>query len=133
MLSFTPINIGLIVAVAGSLGAFGTTSTHGHEIVNEPISCGIEIQKSGLNTQLEGWVLADKNSNGTYEMKILKSGSGGSSSISQSGGFNVKAGEVHRLGTVLINGSKTQIDAELRLRVNGKRFVCTGETPVADL
>lgn len=133
MLTFPPIYIGLIVAVSGSLGAFGTTTTQSHEIVNEPIICGIEIQKTGRNMQLEGWVLADKNSNGTYEMKIRKSGSGGSSSINQSGDFSAKAGEVHRLGTVLINGSKTQIDAELRLRVNGKRFVCTGETPVADL
>ncbi len=133
MLTFSSLNIGLVVAVASTLGTLGATSTPGDETANDPLSCGIEVNETGGNARLEGWVLADKDSHGTYEMKIRKSGRGGSSTINQSGDFSVKAGETQALGTVLINGAKNQIDAKLLLHVNGKKFVCTSAAPVTDL
>jgi len=133
MLTFGFINARLIAVVLGSVGALGALSAYGHETKIERPSCGIEITKSGANLRLEGWVLSALDGVGTYELQIRKSGHGGTSSISQSGGFDVKAGQSRTLATTYINGPKEQIDATLALRLNGQKITCNSARPPVEL
>jgi len=133
MLTLASLNARLLVAVFGSVGAFGALSAYGHEAKIAPPSCGIEISKSGANLRLEGWVLSGVDLTGAYSLHIRKSGYAGSSAISQSGSFDAKAGQEQTLATTYINGPKQQINATLDLRLNGKKIICNSARPPVEL
>jgi len=91
---------------------------------NAPLHCEIEVSKTRYGHTYEGVVYADRTLNGSYQMHIRKSGSGGQSVINQSGNFAVSAGESATLGQATFGGQPATVDVELILHWNGTSLSC---------
>ena len=75
--------------------------------------------------RLDALVHADKHISGTYTFHVVKSGGGGSSTSSQSGDFDAKAGHAAILSSVSLNSKGTEYKATLDVVIGDKSFSCT--------
>ena len=115
-----PLALGLGVVVLAAQGQERGQA----QAAGGPLSCKIEVQKSAGGVELQGVVTASRAGSGTYELEVLKSGSAGSSNISQDGEFDADAGVPARLGVVSLSGDGGSYHAKLKVMSNGEEASC---------
>jgi hypothetical protein len=86
--------------------------------------CEIAVKKRGGGVELAGVVHASAPVQGSYVLTVTKSGSGGSSDISQSGDFSAGPGKPGYLGNVMIGGDGGSYVAKLRVTGDGGSSQC---------
>jgi hypothetical protein len=91
---------------------------------SEPIRCEIQVNERGPSVTLEGVVFAKTAIEGTYQLRVSKSGGGGSSDINQSGDFSAGPGEPSTVGTVMLGGDGGSFIAKLTVTWNGGSIEC---------
>ncbi|MFQ5439646.1 MAG: curli-like amyloid fiber formation chaperone CsgH [Paracoccaceae bacterium] len=123
----------LIAILAGLAGIAAAGALAGNEPAQAPLRCGVEISQQAGNVRLKSWVESRIDEQGSYELSIRRAGAGGSAAISQSGDFDVAAGETQTLSSAAMNGSADRIDAELVVITNDNRIVCEQASPKTDL
>lgn len=91
----------------------------------DPIRCEIHVKERGNAIALEAVVLASKAAEGTYELHVTGSGTGGSSDIAQSGDFTVAAGAESSVGSVTLSNDGTSYVARLAVTSDSGTHRCT--------
>lgn len=105
---------------AGQAGSTGTAETSG------PVRCEILTHSAGGMTTLQGVVHADIAVSGTYSFRVTGSGGGGSSNISQGGGFTAGPDAPAALGQVMLGGGV--YNARLSVVAGGVSIECSERT-----
>jgi len=106
-----------IVLAAIGLAVGGTVAVNADQNRAGGVKCELRVEKSGGMTGLKGLVFATTAVNGTYEMRVSKTGGGGSSVINNNGEFAAAPGRPATLGAVTLGGGGSYA---ARLRVNWK-------------
>jgi hypothetical protein len=126
-MSGTSLKLGALVlpAAAASLAVLGLGAGDAHTAdPDAPMTCRIAVTKSGFGHTYEGEIHARTTIEGQYELTLTGRG-GGSTRISQSGDFLVRAGETEVIGQATLGGTAARnVEAELTLRVGGRTYVC---------
>ena len=118
-----PLRIIALPVLLG-LGLAGFAVTGGQASVNAPTVCGINANSSGGMIALEAAFQSDVAVNGSYQFRVMSSGSGGSSNISQGGAFAAAANDLVKLGQVSINSGSTY-QVEFTVNANGVDLDCS--------
>jgi hypothetical protein len=87
------LGVGAIGAIDGSIERAGAGSN-----ASQPIRCEIQVKEHGNSVALEGVVFTKAAIEGSYQLRVSKSGGGGSSDINQSGDFSAGPGEPSTVG-----------------------------------
>ena len=114
--------IALGISLAAIAGTAGLANSGG----NSALQCGIAKSSQNGMLALEGTILSPTALNGEYRFAIQSSGNGGSSNISQGGGFTAAAGETTTLGKVMINAG-SHYDVVFDVTADGKKLDCSQE------
>jgi hypothetical protein len=106
----------------GAVGVIGS----GIERVDasQSVRCEILVKEHGNSVALEGVVFAKTAIEGSYQLRVSKSGGGGSSNINQSGDFSAGPDEPSTLGTVTLGGDGGSYVARLKLTWDGGSIEC---------
>jgi hypothetical protein len=92
---------------------------------SQSIRCEIQVKEHGNAVALEGVVFAKNAVEGSYQLRVSKTGGGGSSDINQSGDFSAGPGEPSTLGTVTLGGDGGSYIARLTVTWDGGAIECT--------
>jgi len=95
--------------------------------VDQPpaIVCSIVQEEIGDRLQLRGRVIAVQQTQGNFSLRVVKSGSSGSSTIAQSGTFSAPANAETLLGSASFNLEPgAHFTAELSLQVGEQTYNC---------
>ena len=95
--------------------------------VDQPpaIVCSIVQEEIGDHLQLRGRVVAARNTQGNFSLRVVKTGSSGSSTIAQSGTFSTPANAETLLGSARFNLEPgAHFTAELSLQVGEQTYSC---------
>jgi hypothetical protein len=114
------LGVGAAGAIHGSIERVGDGQT-----ASQPLRCEIQVQEHGNSVSLRGVVFAKTAVEGSYQLRVSKSGGAGSSGINQSGDFSAGPGEPGRLGTVTLGGDNGSYVAKLTVTWNGGSIECT--------
>ena len=114
------LGVGAAGAIHGSLERVGAGQNE-----SQPIRCEIQVKEHGNSVALEGVVFAKTVVEGSYQLRIAKSGRSGSSDINQSGDFSAGPGEPSTLGTVTLGGDGGSYVAKLKVTWLGGSTECT--------
>ncbi|HZA01655.1 MAG TPA: curli-like amyloid fiber formation chaperone CsgH [Hyphomicrobiaceae bacterium] len=114
------LGVGVIGAIDGSIERVG-----GGPSASQPIRCEIQVKEHGNNVALQGVVFAKTAVEGSYQLRVSKSGGAGSSDINQSGEFSAGPGEPGTLGTVTLGGDGGSYVAKLTVTWHGGSTECT--------
>jgi hypothetical protein len=117
---------GWFVPAALGVGAIGVIASGIERVdASQPMRCEIQVKERGNAVALEGVVFAKTAVTGSYQLRVSKSGGGGSSDISQSGDFRAGPGEPSTLGTVTLGGDGGSYIARLTVTWDGGSIECT--------
>ena len=114
------LGIGAAGTIHGSIERVGAGPT-----ASQPLRCEIQVQERGNSVALQGLVFAKTAIEGSYQLRVSKSGGGGSSDINQSGDFSAGPGEPSTLGTVSLGGDGGSYVARLTVTWDGGSIECT--------
>jgi hypothetical protein len=114
------LGVGVTGMIHGSIERVGAGPS-----ASQPIRCEIQIKERGQSVALEGVVFANAAVEGSYHLRVSKSGGGGSSDINQSGDFSAGPGESSTLGTVMLGGDGGSYTANLTVTWDGGSVECT--------
>jgi hypothetical protein len=114
------LGIGAAGATHGSIERVGAGQTG-----SQPVRCEIQVRERGNSVALEGVVFASTTIEGSYQLRVSKSGGGGSSDINQSGGFSAGPDGPSTLGTVTLGGDGGAYVAKLTVTWHGGSTECT--------
>ena len=92
---------------------------------SQPIRCDIQVKERGQSVALEGVVFANAAVEGSYHLRVSKSGGAGSSDINQSGDFSAGPGKPNTLGTVMLGADGGSYTARLTVTWDGGSIECT--------
>lgn len=95
--------LALFFGISGCVAA-ATIGGTDHKSAAAP-TCTLSARPVSGGVEIEGRFTAGDASSGQYDLTILDSGSGGLTTIRQSGRFAAGAGEIVQLGTARIGGS----------------------------
>lgn len=110
--------IPFILAVGvGACGAVAAPSPHA------PLRCEIEIQVTNGMVALEGVVHASPAVAGSYQLRVVSTGSSGNSDIEQGGPFTAGPEGKATLGQVMLGSGS--FDASLAIIVDGAAVSCS--------
>ena len=109
------------LATAGILGLFFQPAVPAKAALG-PLSCDIQVSRSGSMVGLEAVVSAPNATSGSYRLRVVSSG-GNSSNIDQSGDFSVKGGSAI-VSKVTLGGSGTYT-ARLSVTADGRTTECS--------
>lgn len=110
----------LVPATAFAASAFGLTAVNADE-TKAPMQCQISVKEDRYGHTFEAVMKAIDTVQGFYELNLTGKGN----VISQAGDFYVKAGDTQVLGNATLGvASPKDVDAELILHVNGKKYAC---------
>lgn len=116
----------IAIPVLLGLGLIGAAANASLAKSASPTLCGINAQSSGGMIALQAAFKSDVAVNGSYQLRIVTSGPGGNSNVSQGGGFSAAANDVVTLGQVSVNsGSTYQVD--FKVNANGVDLDCSQE------
>ena len=115
---------GVVMAALATVGAIGVffqpavpaMAAHG------PLSCDIQVSRSGSLVGLKAVVSAQAATSGSYRLRVVSSG-GNSSNIDQSGDFSVSGGSAV-VSSVSLGGSGTYT-ARLSVTADGRTTECS--------
>lgn len=111
------------LALAGFAAAC-TTASATDTARTAPIRCEIALDAVAGGTVIGGRVTADHAVSGTYAMQITSRSSGGRSSISQSGDFEIGAGRTETIAETTLSGTPAAHSVDLSIRVEGRSLSC---------
>lgn len=123
----------LLLPLSIGWGTSAMANGNGAEAVPEdPVAtlpaCEIRVDESDNSIVLEGIVFADADLSGSYHMQIRQEGLG-SSRISQSGDFQVRAGAPSSLGIVSLAKGAGSYFASLSVRWHDGAADCVAQAP----
>jgi curli production assembly/transport CsgH protein len=123
----------LLLPLSIGWGASAVANSNRAEAVpQDPLAtlpaCEIRVDESGNTIVLEGIVFADADLSGSYHMQIRQKGLG-SSRISQSGDFQVRAGAPGSLGMVSLAKGAGSYFATLSVRWHDGAADCVAQAP----
>jgi hypothetical protein len=117
---------GWFVPAALGLGVIGVMASGSERVdASQPLRCEIQVKERGNSVALQGVVFAKTAIEGSYLLRVSKSGGGGSSDINQSGDFSAGPGEPSTLGTVSLGGDGGSYVARLMVTWDGGSIECT--------
>ena len=114
-----------------SIGWGATAMANGNSakaVPEDPIACEIRVDQSGESIVLEGLVFAAADLSGFYRMQVRQNGLG-SSRISQSGDFKVRAGTPGSLGIVSLAKGAGNYFATLTVNWDDGASDCVAQAP----
>lgn len=95
--------------------------------VDQPpaIVCSIVEEKIGDHLRLRGRLIGTQKTHGSFFLRVVKTGSSGSSTITQSGTFSTPANTETLVGSARFNMEPgARFTAELSLRVGEQTYSC---------
>ena len=115
---------GVVMAALATVGAIGVffQPTVSAEAARGPLSCDIQVSRSGSLVGLKAVVSASGATSGSYRLRVISSG-GNSSNIEQSGDFSVSGGSAV-ISSVSLGGSGTYT-ARLSITADGRTTECS--------
>lgn len=116
----------LMLGLATAGLAVGATQAHSDSNDPDkggPLSCEIEARHQGGMLAMRGVVHADTEVSGSYQLRVRSVGAGGSTDISQGGGFTAGPGDTAELGQVMLGGAPAY-DVQLDVDADGIRIEC---------
>jgi|FEC22Drversion2_1045045.scaffolds.fasta_scaffold00041_114 hypothetical protein len=126
MSTFRILTLMAVLPAALGIGMAGAAlGTDPAAATSQPLSC--EIRETSINgmVALEAIVRADAPVSGSYSFKVVSTGGGGRSNISQGGEFQVGPGVPATLGTVTLGQRGVTFNAQLEVTSGGKRISCS--------
>jgi hypothetical protein len=116
---------GVVVAALAALGVAAAIAQPGEAARSAPgsLTCDIEVSRSGGMVELQALVSAPRETSGSYRLRVVKSGGGGSANIDQSGGFSVDGGS-SVVSTVNLGGGGSYT-AKLSVTADGRTIECS--------
>lgn len=118
----------IAVPVLLGLGLVGVAASSGQAKSQDPTVCGINATSNGGMTALQAAFTSDVAVTGSYQFKVVSSGPGGSSNISQGGPFAAPANQTVTLGQVAINDGATY-NVVFTVNANGVDLDCSQTVP----
>lgn len=115
---------GVVMAALAFVGAIGVFSQPAvpAKAANGPLACDIQVSRSGSLVGLKAVVSAPGATSGSYRLRVVSSGAN-SSTIDQSGDFNVRGGS-SVVSSVSLGGSGTYT-ARLSITADGRTTDCS--------
>ncbi len=90
-----------------------------------PIVCSIVQQEIGDRVELRGRLTSDKETQGRYSLRIVKTGPSGSSVVNQGGAFSAAANTETLVGLASFNLEPgARFTAQMSLRVADQAYRC---------
>jgi hypothetical protein len=114
----------LVLPAVLGLGAVGASKVDAGAGGSQPVRCEIRVTKHGGSVTLEGVVVGRTSIQGSYTLRVSKSGGGGSSDIDQSGNFSAVSGASTTIGVVSLGGGGSYV-AKLKVTADGRTTECT--------
>jgi hypothetical protein len=114
------LGVGVVGAIDGSIERVGAGPG-----ASQPIRCEIHVKEHGHSVALQGVAFAKTAVEGSYQLRVTKSGGAGSSDINQSGDFTAAPGEPSTLGTVTLGTDGGAYVAKLTVTWQGGSTECT--------
>jgi hypothetical protein len=114
------LGIGAAGAIDGSIERVGAG-----QHASQPLRCEIQVKEHSNSVAIEGVVFAKTAVEGSYQLRVSKSGGAGGSDINQSGDFSAGPGEPSTLGTVSLGGDGGSYVAKLTVTWDGGSIECT--------
>ncbi len=94
------------------------------------LTCEIRSTDIRGGVRLEALVLGRRGASGEYEFVVAKSGSGGTSNVSQGGDFEVGPGKETVVGEVTLgSGEKAKVKARLTVNSASGKTTCEDHFP----
>ena len=125
---FTKAALPATALALAALGMAGGSTAQSGQTQTGPLDCEIAVSTGRYGRTYEGLVHAAEDASGSYELTINKRGASGRAMISQSGTFNVAAGDSETLGQATFGGlPPSAVIAELTLRWNGQTLTCDND------
>lgn len=125
MFSPTPLKIAALIFAAGAVSAGCSTADARLQPQPAAVECRTKITRTGPMLDIKSSISALTASTGSYELRIRKSGRGGSVNISQTGDFDLRRGESMIAGATSLNGKPAEINVSFMLTANGQTIDCT--------
>lgn len=125
MPNFYVTRLGIVVPALAALGvvAAGAGSSESAKAAG-PLTCEIEVNRAAGGVELQALVSAMRDTSGSYRLSVAKSGGGGSASINQSGGFELRGGAPRVVSSVNLGGDG-RYTARLSVTADGRTVECT--------
>lgn len=131
----TALIVGL-AALAIGIGAVNASSTPADPAADPlaatdtgPVRCAFQVVPGNGSLSIEAVVRADIAVNGSYQLHVSGSGSGGSANIRQGGNFAAGPDGDVTLGRVMLGNNGGSYDARLSISANGTTIECAGRIP----
>jgi hypothetical protein len=110
------------LAAAAALTVFGfTADTNAQATPEHPIACAFLVEEGRFGPAMKGVVTANQDVAGQFQMTFTKRGAN-SANVTQSGRFDLNAGETATLGQATLG--RGTVDAKLVLTIGGQDLVC---------
>lgn len=115
---------GVVMAALATVGATGLffQPTASAKAASTPLTCDIQVSRSGGLVGLKAVVNAEGATSGSYRLRVVSSG-GNSSNIDQSGDFSVRGGSAV-VSSISLGGSGTYT-ARLSITADGRTSECS--------
>ena len=84
------------------------------------LACSVSVTPTRGLLQIEGFVQADKDTTGVYQLEVARRGA----SLSQGGPFTAEAGDLTEIGLVTMNGPSAGLEATMTLSIDGTNYRC---------
>jgi hypothetical protein len=91
--------------------------------------CELRVDERGDSIVLEGVIVARAPVSGSYELRVLQKGPGGSSDVVQGGEFNIEAGALGSLGIVSLSMNTKNYSARLSVQWDDGAPNCKSGAP----
>jgi hypothetical protein len=91
--------------------------------------CELRVDERGDRIVLEGVIVARAPASGSYELRVLQMGPGGSSDVVQGGEFNIKAGALGSLSIVSLSMNTKNYVAKLSVQWDDGAPDCKAGAP----
>jgi len=120
----TRLHIAAAATLLG-LGAAGFATADGQPGAStEPLRCEIVQSAAHGMTALEGVLHTDAAISGSYRFRVVSSGGGNSSNITQGGEFSAAPDAPAKLGVVMLGNAGGSYKATLEVIADGKTIAC---------
>jgi hypothetical protein len=91
--------------------------------------CELRAERTGRTVELEGLVHAGRAVSGSYRLRVVQNGGGGSSQINQGGEFDARAGSASSLGIVSLLAAPGSYTATLTVQWDDGSLDCVAKAP----
>jgi hypothetical protein len=118
----------IAVPVVLGLGLVATVASGGLAKSQEPAVCGINATSGGGMIALQAVFTSDADVTASYQFKVVSSGPGGNTTVSQGGQFAAVANQTKTVGQMSINDGSTY-DVDFKVTVDGAEMDCSQTIP----